>query len=352
MEQFNRNNQNDIQQSRVSSVSSLDSINDSAYSNYNGSSKNLHTRSVSLMPSYMKHAPITRKPVAAKRPVSADHSTVSEVAPSSNQSPAIPPPERKGTLLLAIARSPHHSVIFYVQSMLKKLSYKRIVILGNLEQETGLKQLKVDIYALLGRLGQEVAVQMDLQNSWSDAEIDAAVSKGTAEGDAIQGVLCSPDYQSNLPSSIDVMALDQDQLGLPWKSSVGFLHSVAKNALPNFRSTGHEYKQPSLFLVTSPSEQTSTSTLYNAGCRTLMTLLVEANAGKNLTIDYAENVILPEPEVEPQPQLPAGPTKARSNGGPKLSALDTSREPEPEEFPPPESPTKLWALYSQFEEGD
>lgn len=341
MEQFNRANPNAAQHSRASSVSSLESINDSAYSNYNGSTRSLHSRSVSLMPSYMKHAPITRKPVASKVRAP-DAAGASGVTTSNQKPPPAPPPEAKGTLLLGIAASPHRSVVSYLQSMLKKSFYKQVFILGSVEQETELKQLKVDIYALLGRLGQEASVQMELRSSWDEVEVYTAVSKAVAEGDAIHGVLCSPAYENVRSSGTDIMALDQDQLGLPWKSSIGFLHSVAKFALPNFRSSGHEYKQPGLFLVTSPSEQSPTSTLYNAGCRTIMTLLVEANAGKSLTIDYAENVLLPEP----------GPARVKSNGGPKVPALNLTRDPKPDEYPPPDSPTKLWALYNEFASAD
>lgn len=220
--------------------------------------------------------------------------------------------------------------------MLKRSSYGQILVLGTLDRENELKRLKVDIYSLLGRLGQEVKVQMELKSSWEEAEIHTVISRAVGEGQAIHGVLCSPGYDGHNASDTDITALSQQHLELPFKSSVGFLHSVARYAIPNFRSSGHEYKQPGLLLVTRPPNQSPISILYNAACRTLLTLLVEANGGKSITIDYAENVLLPEPE----------PVKA--NGGPKLAPIDITSNPEVDDDPPPDSPTKLWALYNEL----
>lgn len=337
-----------VETSRVSSVSSLESMADSAHSKVNGSKPPLHVRSASLAtPSYMKNAPISRKPVPSKAsPASVENSAA---MPSKLKEQAIlPPPEIKGTLLLAIAASPHKNVLFYLQSMLKKSPYGQIVILGNEDRESELKQLKVDIYSLLGRLGREVKVEMDLRSDWEESAIDTVVSKAVAGGQAIHGVLCSPEYDTRQSSSdIDIMALQQQDLARPFRSSVGFLQSIAKHAIPNFRSTGHEHKQPGLFLVTSPVIQCPISTLYSAACRTLLTLLVEANSSRNITIDYAENVLLPEPEPEPEPK------SLKANGGPKLPVLNiTNNTADDDDYPPPDSPTKLWALYNELGAAD
>lgn len=323
--------------SRVSSVSSLslESITDSAHSNLYGS-KSLHVRSISTapaVPSYMKHAPISRKPVPSK-PSSNSLADPATMPAKSNGAP-IAPPEIKGTLLLAIASAPHKSVVFYLQSMLKKSTYGQIIVLGNPEKELELKQLKVDIYSLLGRIGQEVKVQMDLRSNWEEAEINTVISNAVLEDQAIQGVLCIPDYGYHA-ASLDIMSLQQQDLEIPFKSSVGFLHSIAKHAIPNFRSSGHEHKRPGLLLLTSPIDQSPSSILCSASCRTLLTLLVEANVGKNITIDYADNVLLPEPE----------PVKA--NGGTKLAPLHITNNSDVDEYPPPDSPTKLWALYNEL----
>ena len=337
MEQFSRTHPPQSEHSRVSSVSSLDSINDSAHSGSNGSIKPVHARSVSAMPSYMRNAPIKRKPVSPKAPqteLNGSSNSLQTGQKAANASIL----SVSGTLLLAIAALPHTSVLSYVQSILLKSSYKQIMILALLDYEVALKQLKIDIYALLGKLGLEVRVELNLRTKWTEPEVELAVSEAVAEGDMIHAVLCDPDYDSVGTSSADAMRLDQEDLASQWKCSTGFLHTTAKYTLPSCPQGDHEHKQPGLFLVTSPIKQSPMSSVYNAACRALMILLVEANASKNLTVDYAENVLSPEPESKP----------TKLNGGLKLPSLEISKPPRTEDDPPPESPTKLWALYNDM----
>lgn len=339
MEQFNRTHPAPFEHSRVSSISSLDSVNDSAHSGYNGSTKSTHVRSASAMPSYMKAAPIKRKPVSPKAPQPEPDGSSNSLLTSQDTTAALRS-MTQGTLLLAVAASPHSSTMFYVESMLRKFSYRQIVVLAHSGYESALKRLKVDVYALLGRLGQEAKVELDLRSTWTESEIDAATSQLTTGGDAIYAVLCSPLYDSVGPGATDIMALERDELVSQWSSSVGFLHTIAKYALPNFPSNSHEHQQAGLFLVTSPLKRSSIATVHDAACRAFAGLLAEANATKKITIGYADNVLLPEPEPESQP--------AKLNGGNRLPSLQISKAPRTDDDPPPESPTKLWALYNDM----
>jgi len=271
----------------------------------------------------MKNIPISRKPVA---PVQAANGT-SEFTPAAT----VPISKAQGTILVAIAAAPHPSLVTYLGSVLKREPVREIVIIGNAIFTEELKQLNLDIYALLGKLGSSVSLQMKSVSSFEEAAIDEAISKSVAEGESIHALICSPAYSTDAGSSANVMSFDRDELDIGWNSSVGFLHSTAKSALPRFRPNA-----PGLFLVTSPVERSPMAILNNTGVRALMTLLVEANTARDITIDYAENVILPEAEPEVKPEA--------SNGRPP--ALDVTSSSRNGERSAPESPTKMWALYS------
>ena len=274
-------------------------------------------------PSYMKNIPITRKPVTPIRTTDG----------TSDFTPARPVPISKaqGIVLVAIAAAPHPSLVTYLDSVLRREPVREIVIIVNATFKEELKQLNLDIYALLGKLGSTISLQMKPVSNLEEAAMDEAVTSSIAEGESIHGLICSPAYSIGSASSANVMSLDQDEMDRGWKSSVGFLHSIAKSALPRFRPNA-----PGLFLVTSPIDRSPMTVLNESGVRALMTLLVEGNNSKDITIDYAENVILPQPEPEPQP--PA------SNGRPP--ALDVTSLPRNGDQSIPESPTKMWALYS------
>jgi len=271
----------------------------------------------------MKNVPITRKPVA---PITTPNGT-------SDFTQAATPPTSKGqgTILVAIAAAPHPSLVTYLGSVLRREPVREIVIIGNATFTEELKQLNLDIYALLGKLGSSISLQMNPISSFEEPVMHDAVLSSVAEGESIHALICSPAYSIGSASSASVTSLDRDELDLGWKSSIGFLHSIAKSALPRFRPDA-----PGLFLVTPSTERSPMAVLNNIGVRALMTLLVEANNAKDITIDYAENVILPQPEPEPNPEA--------SNGRPP--ALDVTNLPRNGDQSTPESPTKMWALYS------
>ena len=111
---------------------------------------------------------------------------------------------QKGILLCSIAASPHPSTVSYIESMLRKSTYSAIVILGNVEQEAALKQVKMNIYALLGKLSLEVGVYMELKEQWNESNISTAIGNATRSGDSIYGVLCCPEFGVNDLGDLDM----------------------------------------------------------------------------------------------------------------------------------------------------
>ena len=331
MERFNRANPRALEQSSASSVSSMESLKKPAYSEYADSTMSTSSRPISIVtPSYMNAAVPARKPVAPKIATT-----------KSNGIHRTEQPIAKGLLLLAIAATPHPSTIPYLEMMLKKGSYSGIVMVGNAEHEAELKQLKMSIYALLGKMSLEVGVQVELQKSRSYTDINAAVTNTMSSGDAIHGVLCTPAYDRNRSLGLDVLDLGESEFEQSWKSSVAFLHSVAKSTLPNLTSSSHLRRGVgAYFLVTGPTENTPTVSVYKAACDSLITLLTESNTAAGLIIDYAENVYVPEPE----PIKFNGKLHPSEHNGSDVVHADVSQ------FQPGESPTKLWNMWALQEQ--
>ena len=329
MEHFNRTHSGAYDENRISSVSSNDSGMKQSYSEYAESIGSTRSRPISIIPSYMNANVPKRKPVVPKSPISIKSTPTTPLTPSAPLATAL--------LLLAIAAEPHLSTIPYLKMMLRRHRYSGIVLLGSAEHATRLKQIKMDIYALLGQLGQEVSLQMEMQENWAAEETSRTVSKVTDGKDPIQGVLCSPEYASD-PGGSEILDIDEGQLDRSWKSSVAFLHTIAKSTLPNFRHTEHKQNSVSgLFLMTSATDLSPMSAVYKAGCDTLLKQLAESSAVKNVTVDHAENVLIPELE-------PAEETNGNANG---LTAAAVPLDPAPDDYQaPPESPTKLWNMWA------
>ena len=333
MEQFNRANPGTTQQIRATSMYSNGSTEKSADWDYETSTDSSSSRAVSLKPSYMNSVP-TRKPVIPKIAPSRQNGTSGATQPV--QAPAV-----KGLLLLAVAALPHPSTVSYLEMMLKRGSYSKIIVIGNTEQETELKQLKMSLYALLGKLSLEVGIHLDLQNSLNESEISSAVSNAVQTGDKIHGVLCTPAYEGHSSFGMDIMTLDESQLESHWKTSVAFLHNVARSAIPNFRSENRTQRLVTgLFLVTELPESSSTSLLYRATCDSLIALLADATAANGPTVAYAEKVLIPELELE----------HVKRNGKMDRTTRAGPRDTDVGDYAPPESPTKLWNMWALQDE--
>lgn len=332
-----------------SSVYSNDSYKRHTYSEYADSTTSTSSRPISFTPSYMNNAPQVpaRKPVGSKRPPSDLKSAATALPPielptaRSPPSAPVPAPNHvvKGLLILAIAAKPHPSTLSYVEMILNRGSFLGIVIMGNAEQETELKELKMNIYALLGKLGIEGGAHLELQKDWSAANITEIMSKAVKDTDPINGVLCTPSYDAGKSVDAEILSLDEDELQSPWKFSVGFLHSIAKSTLPRMqpkRNTGRANKL--FFLVTEPKETTAISHLYETTCDNILTQLSGSSNLSGITIAYAQDVLIPEPEPP------------RTNGNTDFSAKAGPIDPDVGDFAPGESPTRLWGMWALQDE--
>ena len=195
------------------------------------------------------------------------------------------------------------------------------------------------IYALLGKLSIEAGVYLELQNEWNSSKISAALAKASSETENVNGVLCCPSYDVNVSASLDILSVDEHQLESPWRYSVGFLHSLAKSTIPKMRSNVNMGRNTTLyFLVTEPTETTAISNLYETACENIVTQLAENSSLFGITIAYAHDVLIPEPEP------------LRTNGSLDLSAQAGPIDPDVGDFAPGESPTRLWGMWALQDE--
>ena len=334
MERFNRANPGAVQSSS-SSVYSTDSLKETVDSAYSASTASVHSRTAPTAPSYMRATVPPRKPVTPRLAPSANGKFEKRTTFAERK------PFPKGILLLAVGGSSHPSTVSYIEMMLKRGSYKEVMIVGYTGHEEELKRLKIDIYALLGKLGKEIGVTVISQEHWTPVDFANAVTKAVEGGDAVHGVLCSPAYEE----THDVLSADEKDLELSWRSSIGFIHRVAKATTPHFRSdriaqTGIDPVQAGtsdVFLVTSPPRKASFA-LNQAACDTLLRMLAETTAAKAISVDYADNILIPEPEgVDINGE-------AQPVGNEHLGFDPT--------FTPGESPTKLWNMWALQEQLD
>ena len=293
------------------------------------------SRPISFTPSYGNTVP-PRKPVGSKRPPSELKGVYYPTQPEPVELPtarsprSAPLPVLKGLLVLAIAATPHPSTISYVQMMLKRGSFSGITLVGNTEQDTELKHLKMNIFGLLGKMGLEMAVELELQETWSESEISAVVSKAVEGHELVNGVLCSPSYDGTRPIDSNILSLNESQLQWPWRFSVAFLHNIARSTLPKMRPRMDIRGNVAQFLVTEPTETTAISHFYETACENIVTQLAETSGFSGLTIAYAHDVLIPEP----QPLDTNDDLDLSTPGGP----VDTDYAPD--------SPTKLWGMWA------
>jgi len=337
MEHFQRNNANAFGPSRESSVYSTDSstAKQTASSDYAESRTSTSSRPVSIVPSYMNAVP-TRKPVKS-RPMSIgaalnyENGTRDAVETSARR----PATLTKGTLILAIATVPHPSTISYLEMMLRRGAYSGIAVVGHVDYEAELKQLKMNIYALLGKLSLEVGVQVELQKSWSEEDISDSISKSVTGEDILHGVLCSPAFEAKSIAAAGVLQLDEAVFEEQWRASVSFLRNLAKATVPRIKPNTTSRAASGQFLITELPEISPVSSIYKAACDRIIIMLADSNL--RLTIAYADTVLIPEPVVE-------------TNGKLDISTHAGSHDVYAHDFNPGESPTKLWNMWSQMEE--
>lgn len=282
-------------------------------------------------------------------PVPLSHTTsrdadVSSIPPTATE-PAGGPP---GLLLVLISSNIPPSTIFYLEMLLNRQTFSGIVFAASKSQEAELKQLKMDVYALMGRLRKELVVTVHTKHAWSQTEIETVVSEATKHGDGIQGVLCYPEFAETGTADIDIIALESEQLERAWKQSVAFLHAVIKATSNHILSrckplnpaaNGVFVRAPHgpFFLVVGSTAYTPASQITKSACDTLVLQYERATKQNGLTVGFAEAILIPEPTREPPPKpgddSPLGP-EMYSAGHEDLG------------FVPSESPTKLWSSWA------
>ncbi|KAK1036540.1 hypothetical protein LTR33_016336 [Friedmanniomyces endolithicus] len=249
----------------------------------------------------------------------------------------LPPVRKYGTLLVMIVAEIHPQTIHFIRTWLKRWPFEAISVVGTPKHEVEIKQLKMEIYGLTGKLGWEVSVHAHLQAEWNSREIVATLDMlqaGSAPRRDFRGVLCCISYGRSQTVEEEVLRLDEMELEESWRQSVGCLHPAATAIIPRLQES--DAQQSDMFLVSEPSERSPAAVINKAACDALLEQLRTGSASKYLTIDHAERVLLPEPE----PEVTNGTSDEYHNG---YRADDT-------DFAAFESPTKLWAMW-QNEEG-
>lgn len=271
--------------------------------------------------------------------------------------PAAPPtaPKNIGVLLLVIAGSPSRHLKSYVQTaLLKDPAIAEVLVVGEAKDEQAIKQLKVELYGLAGSLKRELSLRVEsVQGAVTEEQLRQHLSsvldsKSQAGGEAdkkeLHGVLCDLDERESQP--LDVLEIETAALMDQWLHSVGFVHAVARTSIPLLRvaahraaqatpSTEHIARQP-FFATTLSSSATASTSMHTTGLRALLDSL-STLGNREITFAPADTLLAPEPEPVVQEYQPV---VAPTNGWSQDAA----------EFSPGESPTKLWGMWSQYQD--
>jgi len=262
--------------------------------------------------------------------------SASQPAPVELEAPVrrtVPP----GLLLLFVGADVHPRTVHFLGILLKRRAFSGIAIIGSKEHETAVKQLKMDVYGLIGKLGREMGVQTHLLLGSSEDELASAVQEALKGKSDTGGVMCSLAYGGEGSDTMDILSAERSDLERSWQASVGFLHCVAKVTMPLLTARVGVDAQAGPFLLLESVARSPASLVSKAACETLVCQLSAAYASRDLQVDYAENVLFPEPERKP----------ARTERVPSLQTNGFSAEPaEPSIFTPGESPTKLWNMWA------
>ncbi|KAK3624626.1 hypothetical protein LTR56_014388 [Elasticomyces elasticus] len=284
----------------------------------------------SSRPSYMNYQ--STSTLASSRPVEVTHNrTASSVTTIPADTQAITPYQHSSTLLVLVFAEVSPLLLQYIQIWLKKWSFTAIAVVGDPTYESDIKQLKMDIYGLVGKLTREVSVHTHIQEDWSGSELASTWNTITKKANSeIRGLLCSTSYGSK--AGHDIMSVSEADFAQSWQGSVGRLHGAARALLPQL------LKYPAgdvMFLVLDPTEQSGTSGINKVACEALLRQLQAAHELDQVTIDYADLVLIPEPEPEETSES----IDDHQNG---YYAHDAG-------FAASESPTKLWAMWQGME---
>lgn len=340
----------------ASSVSSAHSDHRPAHLDSRNGSRN-GSRHASYTPSYMSNIAakstegLTLRTSQSRdgRPIppSPLHNNTTQPADTPSKPPE-PSHGPSGLLFVLIANTVHPSTIFFLEMLLHRQNFSGILFAANKSQEAALKQLKMDVYALIGRLRKELVVAVHMKHEWNQAEMEAFAAEATKHGDGLQGVLCCPEFDEMGTEDVDIMTLAGDELERSWKQSVSFLHAANKATVIHLLTRCRPLNSTSngsfartlrgpFFLVTGSTTYTSASQITKSACDTIVLQLERATKAQGLTVGFAEAMLVPEPTREPPPKP-----------GDELPVLTGTYDAEHEdyEFVPSESPTKLWSSWA------
>ncbi|KAK4503503.1 hypothetical protein PRZ48_004418 [Zasmidium cellare] len=344
---------------RASSVYSESSDHRPSHLDSRNGSRN-GSRHASYTPSYMSNIAAKSTEALTIRTTQSREGGGRPIAPSqlntnttqAVDAPSIPQPLSgpPGILLVLIANTVHPSTIFYLEMLLSRQNFSGILFAASKSQEAALKQLKMDVYALIGRLRKELVVAVHMKHEWNQVEMEAFAAEATKHGDGLQGVICCPEFDETGTADIDVLTLGADQLERSWRQSVSFLHAAVKATTihlltrckpVNPASNGISARTPHgpFFLVAGSTTYTSASQITKSACDTLVLQLERSTQAKGLTVGFTEALLIPEPTREPPP-------KPSDESPVQIEKFDAGYE-DPV-FVPGESPTKLWSSWALY----
>jgi len=301
----------------------------------------------------------SHRPSTTLSSISTNHSNNSAQTPVKAEpaAPVAPPtaPQNGGVLLLVIAGSPSKHLKSYVQSaLLKDSAIVEVLVVGEAKDEQAIKQLKVELYGLAGSLKRELSLRVEsvkgavtedhLRQHLSSVLDRKSQDGGEADRKELHGVLCDLDERESQP--LDVLEIETAALMDQWLHSVGFVHAVARTSIPLLRvaahraaqatpSTEQSAKQP-FFATTLSSSAATSSSMHTTGLRALLNSLATLG-NREITFEAADTLLAPEPEPVVQQHQP-------------VVAPTTGWNQEVDDFSPGESPTKLWGMWSQFQD--
>jgi len=244
-------------------------------------------------------------------------------------------PTSRGLLLLAVAAGLHPQTMHYLGIALRKHAYSGIAVVGAQERETEIKELKMEVYSLIGQLQQELVLSTHFLDEWDEEKLSAVVARASASGAGMtmSCVLCTPAYEPVGSGNADILSLERVELQESWARSVGFLHAVAKSAIPRLVEDRTRANESNVFLLMEAPATSPAGRLSQSACHTLMNQLRDAYSAEGFMVGHAGDVLIAEPQ-----------THSAENEQPVRTELYAASEPQ--DFSAQESPTKLWNMWS------
>lgn len=291
------------------------------------------------------------------KPAQVPSRTASIASTAAPVAPVVPAAPQNGVLLLVIAGSPSKQLKSYVHTaLLKDPVIAEVLVVGETKDEQAVKQFKVELYGLAGSLNRGLSVRAEfiqsiltedpLRQHLSSVLDHKSQAGGNADKKELHGVLCDLDEHESQP--LDVLEVETTVLMAQWLRSVGFIHAIARTSIPLLRVAAHRAVQATsspeqtskrpFFATTLSSSTSNGGAMHATGLRALLDSL-STLGNREIIFESADTLLAPEPEPvvkESQPVV------APTNGWTQ----------DPAEFSPGESPTKLWGMWSQYQEGD